>query len=518
VSYIFNLSVSKATTIILPRVLADGYLVRWNTRQLVPDNTDYKEFLVLWESLAAFEPYFTVQDNEVVEQVKVPVKPYRAKDGKTYDYKLEDKVVTVSAPAPHLFEAGVLPAQAPISQLWAETKSSVPIVRWDWIMRMLTTTLDDGLYYEFVGIKQVKDVDPDSKLSDYGFFLEKFFATDEKTISDRSSDNRAVTISKVTGKWRRIDAFYGRNARPEATLPLVLVTLDLAEGDDKVADRHPLRNLLNFKDNAKEVIGFKPNGMHLFALFDGQGNLQRAAPDDVVRDHTVPVPYTNRLQPAISCIRCHGPQGGYNKFDNYVVKLLKPSNLNVFDDVSSDEGLTDTLDRLVGAYSGGNMLKVLRRATDDYHDAVFLATATVGNKPNEGAKEETVATVSAALSEEFAAYNYTRVTTQKALLELGFSATEEDAIKAINTILPKVPKDALGISRESPLLGALKVGIPILRSDWEQEYTDAALRVKLIRDWQEQQKAAAAQQAVDQAAAEAAKKEEEENLDELDND
>jgi hypothetical protein len=439
--------------------------------------------------LSAVEPYFTVKES-VVNSVLVKVPRYKAADGKFYTRKNVDEVVTISTPAPHLFEADQLPAQAPVSLLWNETKSTVPIVRWDWIMRMLTTTLDGGLYYEFAGIRSEPE---GSKRTDFAAFLSDFFRTDEKTIDEANGANRAVTISKVTGKWRRIDLFYGRNIRPESGAPLVCVTRDLADGDDKLAGRHPLRDLLQFQDAAREVIGFKANGMQLYALFNGKGKLQRAAPDNVARDNTVPAPYTNQLQPAIGCIRCHGPTGGYMPIDNYVSKLVRPRKLNIFDDISSDEGVKDTIDKLVGMYSGGNLLKAHRRATDDYKDAVFLATAG-----------SDVETVTKSVADQFAAYNYERVTTQRALAELGFLATEEGAVKALRTILPRVPPDALGIRRESPLLGALKVGIPILRSDWEEEYTDAAIRVKLIREWQAQQTAEAAKAAAEKAAAEAA--------------
>jgi hypothetical protein len=245
------------------------------------------------------------------------------------------------------------------------------------------------------------------------------------------------------------------------------MTHDVFDNDVDPA-RDPIRNLLNFQDRAREMIAeragiFGANGMHLFVLFDSSGELQNEVPPNVAADHTIPIPHSRRLQASISCIRCHGPQEGFQPFRNEVQTMLS-GYLDVFGDVSSENAIPDQLDRLAGLYSG-DLSKPIRRGRDDYTDAVYRATGGMQ-----------VPEASLLVSNIYQEYVYDTVDAQKACLELGFVVPKFQASYYFNQILPPLSPDVLGISPEDPIIGALKAGLSVNRFQWEQVYPDAAFR------------------------------------------
>jgi hypothetical protein len=325
------------------------------------------------------------------------------------------------------------------------------------------STLNGGIYYKLLGLER----NPAQGTAQDAFFAK--FGYDPVAVAKLRADQRvAMFKSKVTGRPRRVDFFRGQGVRPDSGTGLGTITFDIAE-EDVGPDFDPIRNLLVFKDRAREVIVERANGLHAFALFNDKGELQESAPDKVVKDHTIPVPYPARLQPAISCLRCHGPFDGWQPAPNDV-KLMLAGYLNVFDDLADKKGIIpDTLDRLAGLYAG-DLSKALRRGRDDYSDAVYVVTGG-----------QTVPQAAANIAAVFLDYNYTDVDAAMACRELGYSVPADKAIYYLNVILPPLAKDIVGIAPEDPILGALKVGLKVQRYQWESVYADAAFRVMQTR-------------------------------------
>lgn len=482
VKYAVNLAASKASVLISPTVVCEGRLVRWDMRSLAPQSSEYATLHALWEELA-FEPYFHITKTtadalptnsvQIESRVDDPPGSLRFKVGEQLFYESPDneffilqggswskrqtqiEVQRVATYGSHVgLEQAVL--------LQGLSQSNAAIVRYDFMLVRMLSSIDGGMYYRFAGInpKPSKGTAQDAFLASLG--------ADENLVQQLRSDQRAAMFrSGVTGKPRRIDAFYGVGVRPGNGTGLITMTHDIADNDvDPRSD--PVRNLLNLKDQAREIIAAKPNGLHIFALFNSQGALQDEVPPNIARDHNVPSPHTARLQAAISCIRCHGPESGLKPFENEVQTMLS-GLLDVFGDVSSKDQIPDQLDRLAGLYSG-DLGKPLRRERDDYNDAVYLVTGGM-----------TVAQVSSKLSDIYGDYVYREIGAFEACYELGYLVPRDQAAYYLSQVLPPLQQDIIGISPEDPIVGALKAGLKVNRYQWEQVYPDAAFRALQTR-------------------------------------
>lgn len=480
VSYAVNTACVEAATIVNPVEIGNGQLLRWDLRQMAPRDGDVNRLLQIWEKLQ-FEPYFhIIRDSEdALPTNAIPVQSKAIDPPGSIRFRLEDehwfrsalgnyfvwdgaawnKIVTPPFQVAKSQKIATFGAHCGLEQatiLQGLTQSNAPIVRYDFFITKALSTVDGGLYYEFAQVGDTQDE-----------FME-LLGVDLDIVANARSDQRAAIFrSGVSGKPRRIEAFQGSGIRPGGGTGLVTVTYDLFdENVDAAGD--PFRNLLEMADDGREIIGEKPNGMHRFGLFDKNGDVIEVAPDNLVKDHTIPAPHTARLQPAISCIRCHAPQNGLQPINNEVQTLLKGS-LDVFDDLASQGSLPDTLDRLAGLYAG-DLGKPIRRAVDDYTDAVYRATG--GSSPYEAGE---------VLSNIYANYNYKMVDAQQACLELGYVVPEEEATDYLKQIVPRLPQDVLGISPEDPIVGALKAGLSINRYQFEAIYADMAFRAMQAR-------------------------------------
>lgn len=485
VAYAMNLSCSQSSVIVRPEIIGNGQLLRWDLRVLWPREDTVTKMITLWEEFQ-FEPYFHIIKTtaDALPVNAVAIEPNETDPAGSIRFKIEDQlwyrspnksyflwdgVDWVLTQAPFQFETkkvSTYGAHCGLEQatiLQGLTQSNAAIVRYDYFISKALSTLDGGMYYKFAGISKSTI----NGKTDQAVFLESLGAN-EQLVATLRSDQRAVMFrSNVTGKPRRIDAFQGVGVRPGSGTGLITITYDVA--DENVDPRRdPIRNLLDFKDDAREIIAEKPNGMHIFALFNGNGELQDSAPDNIVNDHAIPAPHTARLQPAISCVRCHGPFDGYQPFQNDVQKMLS-GLLDVFDDLDSKQAVPDTLDRLAGLYAG-DLNKPIRRGRDDYASAVFIATGGM-NIPD----------ASSVLSQVYGDYNFKSVDAHTACLELGYNVPQAQATGYLNQLLPPLQQDIVGISPEDPIIGALKAGLEVNRYQWEQVYADAAFRTLQTR-------------------------------------
>lgn len=337
----------------------------------------------------------------------------------------------------------------------------------------LFQTIYGGLYYRFVNIKKgaKKGTDLDVLIEDLGLGNVAQGVTAEKLFDRLRSDQRtAMSYSGVTSRPRRVDVFKTPAGRDSQGI--ISVTHDLAREDIDIG-KHPLMNLLDFKDTAREVIFERPNGLHGFALYNGQGVLQDVVPQNVTSDGTVPHPQHNVLQPPISCIRCHMVEGGWRVAENDVIKLAR--ELDIIDDLGElkrKKDQPDVIDRLVGLYRGDLERKVLPRARDDYAFAILQATG-----PWPGSKDQTdiVRLTGQFLADEFSAYNFARVDARAALVDLGIDPPEKDkdCAKALKKALGPPPGGLEDVRQ-----GMLYAGGQDVRHDYDLAYAFMLSRVR----------------------------------------
>lgn len=515
-----NTAVSKSP-LLLKGVRLDGnQLLRYDLRLLAPQEADLKRLIELWSRFEKDEPYFLVNSGvEVVGDVIVIgtagaevmtasetlgtvesgaefdlVAEHTDRNGQWFKIRYQGREAYVSQAearkkaedhksvekrilGPHVGQDAVAIVQA--------TECQVPIVRADYFVRKTISTLDGGLYYEFRGIEK----SPDKNISDIEHFLKEFTGVTELDIAKLRSDQKvAMFRSQVTGKPRAVVMFAGAQGRISVNQGLVMITQDMRDADvDPQAD--PMLNLLKFKFPAIELFAELQNGMLAYALYtgdingdgkydaaQGEGELVRSAPDDIAADHNIPAPHTKRLQPAISCIRCHIVKRGETEPEGWIdmqndVAVMLKSRLDVFGEKRDGFPDQDTIDRLAGLYAG-DLSKPLRRARDDLAEAMLRLTGNPGDDTG-----SVVTQSHGDLVKMYHAYWYDLVTPEVACRELGFAVdTNQAAVTLLKKLLPPLPPDEIGISPEDPRMGALKAGVSINRLQWEQVYADAALR------------------------------------------
>lgn len=436
VTFALNAAVSRSNVNVRPAIVAGGYLLRVDLAVLAPAEHDLEQLVAIWESLAVDEPYFTARVQHTVE-----VPRYQADDGQWYTHRID----TVVAPAEHLSEAGPLLVEL--------TRSTVPLVRADWFLSVALSTTGHGRYYEFAGVAD-----------DQTEYLRSRGASEEQVAALTSDERAALVRSHVTGKPRRIDVFRSAGVRPSVGTGLVAITHDVFDGDVD-AQRDPLRNLLELADRGREIILEKANGWHEFSLFDAAGRRVDSAPDVLAADHKIPEPHTRILQPAIGCVRCHGPHEGWQPFENHVQTLLE--ELRVFDDLASPASVPETLRRLAGLYTG-DLSEPLRLGRNTYNDVVLRAT------------HRGVADVAQTVSDLYGAYRYELVNAQQACRELGQVVELETAQQRFAELVGVLPPGGDLVFPEDPYVGLLKAGLAITREQWETIFVDVANRALTV--------------------------------------
>lgn len=505
--------ISRASTLPRPAPLGKDKLLvlRVNLAHYAPRGADLDEWVKTWEEFQ-YDPAYSIlitkdtlkfvqdaagEELSVRRKVKktkdeiVEVPPFKSeRDGNTYTKKwvtkewYEDEEVPVGK-LKDFDVVRVPPRHAPA---WRElsliVNSEAPIVRSGYfINRALSTVKDDGLYktvygglyHEFAGIpsKTKKGTDLDALLEQLGIGDAEKGVNFKKVFERLRSDQRvAVFRSEVTSAPRRVDLLPTLNGRLDKGQRIAAVTHDVKRNNVDIAV-HPVMNLIDIKPDAHETIFSKANGLHGYALHNGDGVLQNEAPPDVAKDHTIPAPHHGRLQSAISCISCHEAEGsdGWKPLRNDVKKLL-----GGLGDVFGDGGRLfdpDTMDRLNGLYQG-EPEKPLARGRDDFAAAALAATG-----PWKKSKTQTDVVKLAAQKEVglYRRYAYDMVSPQKALAELGVDCPPNEAEKLLRTLLPPAQRDqTLGVIPEDPRLLALMSGIPINRIDWDLVYGFAASR------------------------------------------
>lgn len=508
--------VSHATTPRRP-VPAGGQLVRVDLRYFAPQERELQEWLTLWESFQydpSFSRLITGDTLRLVAREQVPPVANKWKwipgpvggakyvdaQGQTWWGRWEEEapavVVVDAAKAVVIRENSHALDGALLTRLQEATGSLAPVVTARYLMpRLLSTVKDDGLfaelygglYYDFAGIRKAgKDsgiTDLDQFLFDLGVRdvkLEKFYF--RKLFDELTSDQRAaVERSEVTGKPRAVVWFSTLATRTGEAASIVFITQDLRRRDIDIGVQ-PLFNLIDFKPQAYEVIALQKNGLQRFAIFGADGQRLDEAGQDVVSDHDIPKPHTKELQGAISCIRCHGSNDGWQPLHNDARDVLKAGTVDIFDD-RGFKGMSqlETLDRLAGLYSGTPEL-ALSRARDDYARAVLRATG-----PWAGLEAQTaiVSHASRRLAERWYSERLAQIDAAAALTDLGFQVEAGKELEWLKMLLPpdRRADTGLGFVPEDIRIALLKDGKKLNRASWDLVRDFAAERVE--RRWRE---------------------------------
>ena len=258
------LALQKGSRTVEPVVCGGGYLVRLDLSRYAPNPDDLARLLTVWDKGMGFnldrpEPWFhevaqadpglpTVSiDTEVKDQNKtiavipagavVKIKDRDEKwtlvevDGKQ-GFIATENIIDATDSTPIVQFARHLEPTA-INSLKEMTGSTVPIVEARWFISIALSSVDGGQYYDLAFID-----DKPSK----GTALESFIAkagADFDQIQRKA--NRAAMISKVTAKWRRVEAFYGDLRRPENGPALVTLTYDPRD-NRREGSSHPPRS------------------------------------------------------------------------------------------------------------------------------------------------------------------------------------------------------------------------------------------------------------------------------------
>lgn len=491
-TYALNTAVSHAKTTYRP-VKVHETLYRIDLRMLCRSEADFKRLVNIWENrLPSLDFWFhTVREKEIVvnelKKVKRKEKKTVTENKPVTEYDRWGRLTQVQKAVTKEVEVEVeVEEQVPVKKkefvtefaihtgldktllLATLTQSNAPIYHGEDFMIKALTSIEEGLYFDFVNMP--RDVEGKTDLQ---AFIDALGAETNDELRRENASFVGMFRSGVTNKPRKVEYFYGTKSRPAAGPLLVTITHDLSD-EDVIDGRtngrlHPIRNLLDFKGRAFEVIATRPNGTFIYALYDAAEKLIAEAPPNVARDN-IPAPYPARLQCAISCIRCHASEDGRRTAANNVTTILK-NNLDVFDDESSKDNVPQTLDLLASMYSG-DLTYPLMVTRNAHSDVIFKMT-----------KGSSVPQISASLGKLHIRYMYEPVTPSAVVRDLGYNVTNElDAVLLFNRLLPPLPPNRYGISSEDPIIGTLREWSPnnpvyISRLDWLPVLSDALLRV-----------------------------------------
>lgn len=439
-----NSSLSKSNLIVYPRIVVPNKLLAIDLSSLATDPQDFAILLANVESLALDEPYFHRTFAVDVEHRPITC-PKFLYHGKWFT---SHRLVV---PAEHLGLG---------KQLFSVTGRINPIMRADQFVVKVMSTTQGGRYYDFRGL--AKDTTLKGYLASRG--------ANEALVESLDSDSRvAIVRSQVSGKPRRVDFFYAVGLRPTSGIPLVAITRDVSD-ESLSPDFDPFYNLLNFKFNASEVFTHLSNGLLEYTLFNNKGQIVKEVPPDIAVDHEIPKPHTQRLEPAISCIRCHWKKthDGWRLLTSDIQSLLRTkqdgTRIDVLSDISTNTNQQDVLRRLAGLYSG------------DYKEPFRLVRNTLSNVVFSNT-HKTIEDLGKAYTQLWLDYKYSLVTPKIACNELGSSLKDDTkALETLNRLLPPLPELQPNLSLEDSVVALLKAGIGVNRFQWERVYVDLQLR------------------------------------------
>lgn len=439
---VINSVISQSSLEICPEIAANGALIRLNFLNLVDDSKDTTKLMNLWDSLAFSDPYFSIPQIQTSKDKKTTTK------------------VTLAAPyLKSVFTPGF-------------------IYRSDWLLSSISRANDGGFYYKFIGIEPNK-----TKLEDY---LKVSGASFDEALKHNAVEAAGISVSRVTGKPRKIKYWYGQGVRPTTGRPLAIITEDIFD-DNIDPSSNPFSSLLNNKPDGKELFKKRNNGYWEFSLWNQNDIAVVEAPPNLVRDNTVPVPFTNRLTPGKSCISCHANESIIQTFHNDVFSILNGPGVILTDNsqfnkrTPAEEADFKAKKQILFEFGApeidvSNLIKDERQAIDT---RIFNATKLLNNRYN-------IKQAANAFAAIYNNYEYEYITPRSALEELGINVPKDDetGIKTFKAVLPVnnlAPESVFLIRLQTswidPETKVVHTG-QLTRREWEQVFQLAIVKAE----------------------------------------
>lgn len=437
-----NTAVNVSSFEVCPERIASGSMIRVNFQNYVADSEQLTHQLAVWDSLAWRDPYFSLVDSHHPSDTK-------NKKGE-YDYS---KIIMA---APYLkvdFQPGL-------------------VYRVDWAVVQMLSAIDGGAYLRFRGLEVGK-----TTLKDYL----------RANSADEAGDSvqRAAFRSHITGNVRAVNYFFTGKGRATNGPPLVIITDDLKAGNATEASDF-IDTLLDAKADAHEVFLRKANGFWEYTLWQEQKDkygkntgvalLIAEAPPDIAHDHNVPRPFLERLQGAISCIRCHNQNIEDNNLLNFhnKPKSMMDGRTRILTDLThgfSAEGQLRSVNEIIAQYGAPqqDIDSMLNDARLAYFRTVFSATRNLPEKSRVGASE--AAQITARI---YDSYENAWVSPLDACAEWGFTPMKGDktGCKTLIAMIPSLEKN--GTIPDSS-------GIAQLQDEWTEFKTDELVTDAITR-------------------------------------
>lgn len=312
-----------------------------------------------------------------------------------------------------------------------------------------------GRYYDLAGIPGGGKNDLETLLKSLGVGDGKNF---RQIFEDLRSDQRAAMWrSNVTSRMRLVEVF--KTLAGRESQGIFSLTSDFGEADIDV-DQNPIANLLKVnKIKAHEAIWERTNGLHGFSLYDANFKRQDSVPDDVAKDHLASTPHSGRLQPAFSCVRCHGKEDGWQPVPNDVKKMLMTRKVDIFGDLTRRDQ-QDAIDRILSLYMG-SFDTVFRRGRDDYAVNIMAVTGPWAKSKDQ---LDIVKQTARHMEDMIDRYWHKQIGPAEALAELGQKVKGGDAADQFAAYVLQVSNQAV---LEDSRVAALRAGLKINRSEFD---------------------------------------------------
>lgn len=457
VSFVVNSTISRTSNVIRCELVGE-YLVRVDLGKFAVRDEDLREILSLWELLADKDTFFRTPRQTLVKLSDGTWKPCRIVSRGKDRCEIEfggKRLAVLPADVKHgsaFFAAG-------LEDLQAATGSQVPVIRYDDFVAATFSTVNGGLYYRLLGIREGVDTVPGVIERFAGKDAASKFRTDLNGIRQgrfdpSQSTKRALVIFSNVAQQRIGIMFHGAAGDPENGEQVIFYTLDIDE-DNPDPDADPTRNIEDYKKYAGGEGQFTlPNGLMGYIVGNQKDVIIASVPDNVAADTAAfkvrPV-HTCRVFAGLSCANCHDSAEknmGWQPIQNDAIglhRLFNPTG-------GKDDMRNQRLQRIISAFRLKDVDKLLNSSRLSYQAKTHEATGV-----------RTSREVVGGLADAYWGRIADKVTPRVAMLDLGHSLSEDDAQAALLMIPPGVHEDEI---TEDVVVARLKDGLPVTATQW----------------------------------------------------